>query len=85
MLRLLARWLRRPPARRPRAQPAWLDGAPAANDEPVLGCGWFDSSHDLRAGLQMHEHATAGAVASELPLAAWLELHLADWRGLEPR
>ncbi len=44
--------------------------------ERFVGCGWFDSSHDLRQGLRVREHEAASA---ELPL--WLELHLAEWRG----
>ncbi|HLL20428.1 MAG TPA: hypothetical protein VK439_16735 [Rubrivivax sp.] len=43
-------------------------------DEQRSGCGWFDSSHDLRAGLQVREHAANDAVLAELPLAMWLEL-----------
>jgi hypothetical protein len=54
-----------------------LDEADAA-DERVCGCGWFDSSHDLRQGLRVREHTAASA---ELPLPLWLELHLAKWRG----
>jgi hypothetical protein len=79
-----ARW----PARRRRA--AAVQGAAqlfeAVAELPVelerpLGCGWFDSSHDLRAGLQVQEHASADAVAQELPVDFWLRLHLAEWRG----
>ena len=44
------------------------------DDEPPSACGWFDSSHDLRAGLQVREHAANDAVLAELPLAMWLEL-----------
>jgi hypothetical protein len=56
------------------------DVAPAPEDERPRGCGWFDSSHDLRAGLQIREHASADAVSHELSLGAWLELHLAESR-----
>ena len=48
--------------------------APANDDHQQSGCGWFDSSHDLRAGLQVREHAVNDAVLAELPLAMWLEL-----------
>jgi hypothetical protein len=78
----------RRPARRTRA--AAVPGAaqvfeaeaelPLEPERP-LGCGWFDSSHDLRAGLQVQEHASADAVAQELPVDFWLRLHLAEWRG----
>lgn len=49
--------------------------APA--DEPPPGCGWFESSHELQQGLQVHEHASPDAVAAQLPLADWIALHLA--------
>ncbi|HLL12898.1 MAG TPA: hypothetical protein VK570_17685 [Rubrivivax sp.] len=48
--------------------------AQADDDDRESGCGWFDSSHDLRAGLQVCEHAANDAVLAELPLAMWLEL-----------
>lgn len=49
-------------------------------DEPERSCGWFDSSHDLRRGLQVTEHACADAVAGQLPLADWIALHLTGWQ-----
>jgi hypothetical protein len=49
-----------------------------------LGCGWFDSSHELQHGLLVREHATPDTLAGELPLANWLELHLSGWRGPLP-
>lgn len=59
-------------------------GAPApactatpADGERVLGCGWFDSSHDLQAGLRVREHASPDALAAELPLGIWLDWHMA--------
>jgi hypothetical protein len=55
-----------------------LDEAP--EDRPQ-GCGWFDSSRELRAGLWVQEHATTDAVDNELPLATWLEWNLAGPRG----
>jgi hypothetical protein len=54
-------------------QPATV--APA--QDPPAGCGWFDSSHELRAGLQVREHAANDAVCAELPLAMWFELQRA--------
>ena len=54
--------------------------APAAEDETPAGCGWFDSSHELQHGLWVQEHATPDAVANDLPLGEWLELHLAVWQ-----
>ncbi len=69
-------------ARRHAAGP--LHVAARASDEDdvelVRGCGWFDSSHDLHAGLYVHEHASPDAVASDLPLADWLEMQLSGWR-----
>ena len=42
----------------------------------ALGCGWFDSSHDLQHGLQVREHASADTLGRELALGLWLELEL---------
>jgi hypothetical protein len=53
-------------------------------DERPLGCGWFDSSHELQHGLIVREHATPDTLAGEEPLASWLELHLSGWRGPLP-
>lgn len=58
----------------PPARPAEAEAGDAA---PPAGCGWFDSSHELRAGLDVVEHASADAVAAQLPLDDWLALHLA--------
>jgi len=68
-----------PPARPARPAPPprpvlWDD-----EEEPPAGCGWFDSSHELHNGLWVREHTSADEVAAELPLGAWLELHLAGW------
>jgi len=49
-------------------------------EEPPKGCGWFDSSHELRAGLMVTEHASSDTLGRELPLDDWLELHLGGWR-----
>jgi hypothetical protein len=51
-----------------------------AEMEAVHGCGWFDSSHDLHAGLCVQEHAHPDAVAQHLPLADWLDMQLSGWR-----
>lgn len=61
------------------AQPLPACGQEDAS-EPVLGCGWFDSSHDLHAGLCVQEHASADAVAQDLPLTDWLDMQLSGWR-----
>ena len=87
VLRLVRR-LRRRHARRATTTarlPLWVTGEavtdPAPAEERPLGCGWFDSSEDLRAGLQVREHASPDAVSNHLPLAAWLELHLGQGAG----
>ena len=59
-------------------KPDWLDPPPQDEDRP-LGCGWFDSSHELERGLQVRE-ADAQAL-SALPLGDWLELELRTWCG----
>jgi hypothetical protein len=49
---------REAPPRRDAAA-AWVDAVcaePDAPQEPAGGCGWFDSSHELHAGLQVTEH-----------------------------
>lgn len=52
--------------------------APGAQPEPEgFGCGWFDSSLDLREGLEVTEHAGPDAVADALGLDLWWRLHLA--------
>lgn len=68
------------PWRRP-APPAALPMRPSRAEENAspAGCGWFDSSHELCRGLVVQEHANPDTVASELPLAGWLELTLAGW------
>lgn len=47
--------------------------------EPV-GCGWFDSSWALRAGLQITEHETTDRVVNDLPIAWWLAWQVAPQR-----
>jgi hypothetical protein len=58
------------PAARP--QPPQAPGAPAAEPAPVCACGWFDSSHDLQAGLHVTEHREIEAVVNQIPLSWWL-------------
>jgi len=67
---------------RPLARPAAPDWVNATLDAPqpdaqdaVRGCGWFDSSHELHAGVQVTEHLTPDQVANEVPLGWWL-----DWQ-----
>jgi hypothetical protein len=55
------------------------DGAEAEIDIP-RGCGWFDSSHELQAGLSITEHDSPDRVANELPLDTWVTWHLAGQR-----
>jgi hypothetical protein len=74
-------WKRAAPVRRVRPPaPDWVTAttldtpaAESANDKP--GCGWFDSSHDLTAGLRVTEHLSPDQVANEVPLGWWL-----DWQ-----
>lgn len=64
-------------AHRPVADWVSAAGEPsdAQLDDVLLGCGWFDSSHELHAGLQVTEHLTPERVVNELPLGWWL-----DWQ-----
>ena len=81
-------WHRTAPTHRLSPTAVLADGDPATvgpeadddTDADTAGCGWFDSSHDLQNGLLVTEHASADAVANELPLEAWLDLHLTGWR-----
>lgn len=50
---------------------------PAIDEERPLGCGWFDSSHELVRGLVVHE--TAAESLGTLPLGDWLDFELAGW------
>lgn len=72
----LLKRLLRPMIPTPSPQPAADSVAEA--EEPPRGCGWFDSSHELQAGLQVLEHASAETAA--LPLGDWLALHLGSWQ-----
>jgi hypothetical protein len=74
-------WWRAAPARalpRP-ATPDWLTAGsqpgPEQIDQALRGCGWFDSSHELHAGLQVTEHLTPERIANEVPLGWWLDWH----------
>jgi len=67
-----------------RPLPARADPKDTPPEERALGCGWFDSSHELNHGLQVTEHTSPDAVASELPLSDWLGMQLAGWRACEP-
>lgn len=69
-------------AKTPRAATRCAEPAADGADEelPCRGCGWFDSSHELQTGLLVTEHDHDATVAATLPLATWLNLHLADWR-----
>jgi hypothetical protein len=68
--------------RAPRSNSAlarFVDAPPApagVADNDAVGCGWFDSSHELRSGLLVQEHLANDSVAAELPLADWLALSL---------
>lgn len=53
--------------------PTTMPSVAAPGDDDPTGCGWFDSSWHLRAGLQITEHSQVDVVASDLPLAWWLE------------
>ncbi len=75
------RWWRNAPTQRVHrpVAPDWVNAgtepSPQQPDETLLGCGWFDSSHELHVGLQVTEHLTPDHVANEVPLGWWL-----DWQ-----
>jgi hypothetical protein len=67
-----------PSRRRRRAElPDWVQAgtepSPEQLDEVLLGCGWFDSSHELHAGLQVTEHLSPDGVVNDVPLGWWLD------------
>ena len=66
------------PATPPSAQP--LPAADCALTERHLGCGWFDSSHDLQCGLAVCVHDNPDDVAKDLPVDVWISWQLADWQ-----
>jgi hypothetical protein len=70
----LFRPLRAGPAPGPRLRTSALPTA--SIDDDAKACGWFDSSHELRQGLWVQEHAAGDSLPAELPLADWLTLNL---------
>jgi hypothetical protein len=48
---------------------------PAAPADDARTCGWFDSSHDLRRGLLVQEHASLETLSGAMSLADWLAWH----------
>lgn len=48
-----------------------------SDDPPPSACGWFDSSHELHAGLLVVEHADTDRATEALQLQAALEVLLA--------
>ncbi len=73
MFKLLSRlpWRRR---RRAPRRPAPLRSRIEGDEDRPLGCGWFDSSHELEQGLQVQE--ADDQALSTLALADWLALEL---------
>jgi hypothetical protein len=57
--------------------PTAAEAAPPPADELPQGCGWYQSSHDLRQGMAVQEWPAAGAMAGLAELA-----ELADIAGL---
>ena len=78
-MNILSRLLGRVPTL-PVARAAAAPASLSPDEEVPGGCGWFDSSHELQSGLWVREHTSPDEVAAELPLASWLELHLAGWQ-----
>ncbi len=77
---ILLGWRASPARALPRpATPDWVNAGsePSSEqlDEVLLGCGWFDSSHELNVGLQVTEHLTPERIGNELPLGWWLDWH----------
>ena len=72
-------WRQARPVRAPRPRPDWVGACgevvDSQLDDALLGCGWFDSSHELHVGLQVTEHLSPERVANEVPLGWWL-----DWQ-----
>lgn len=64
-------WFHAAPRRAMQPQPA---DTQALDDDRPLGCGWFDSSHDLQHGLQVRE--ADQQVLAQMPLADWLALQV---------
>jgi hypothetical protein len=80
-LRQVLHWWRAAPDRAlPRAAtPDWVTAGSRPRheqrDQALPGCGWFDSSHELHAGLQVTEHLTPERIANDVPLGWWLDWH----------
>ena len=72
-------WFKPHTAARRSARITWPEEGPAADDERPLGCGWFDSSHELERGLQVRESDVQGLCL--LPWTDWLDLELRVWAG----
>ncbi len=68
-VRWMTHWLHR------RRQPLPRRAATEPDPDRPLGCGWFDSSHELHQGLQVEEAPDAQTLA-QLPLSDWLALQL---------
>lgn len=81
MLKLLSRlpWRKPHATRRRGARKPDLLGPPPQDEDRPLGCGWFDSSHELERGLQVRE--TDATALGALPLGDWLDLELRTWCG----
>lgn len=78
-MNLLTRlWTRLAPAAGESVQRATPAVACHDSGLPCMGCGWFDSSHELHTGLLVSEYDDEVA-AAVLPLATWLDEQLADW------
>lgn len=75
MFRLLANVLNRHPCpspRRPPQAPRPVGDPDLPEDEEALsGCGWYDSSWELRRGLKVIEHVDFENLPPEVPLQ-WL-------------
>lgn len=87
-LRHLARWLpwSHHPVQPRQRPPSWVPSELPALDEDgddnlPRGCGWFDSSHELRQGLAVSERLDDAAVAA-MPLRDWVDWQL---QGVLPR
>ncbi len=67
------------------AAPDWVNATlvevPIEEPAGPTGCGWFDSSHELNAGLQITEHLSPQTVANEVPLGWWLDWQLQPMAG----
>jgi hypothetical protein len=77
------RWFasRRRPVRHALSCGTPIDGVLQEEIVEPVGCGWFDSSWALHAGLQITEHETTDRVVNDLPLAWWLAWQPAPQRG----